>query len=183
MKEKEIREGLNRLLSERENPDKVKGVLNRLIGEQGTPVENKSVPDRLWVLRERIKNLTEEAENLSPLLGYHSGSRLSQVIDLLNKAQDLTEETMSLTTEQAPSRGFRVNDDGRVITIRDDIVGVGIEFTKWDGENQVRLSYIHSEEAQFKDEGVISRTFDRLIEFAREKYPQEFEHLPDDPRI
>lgn len=172
--DKKLREGLNDILSKQEDSSKVEGLLNRL-----TDID-RSIPDRLWVIRERIRGLSEEAEELTNLMEHRSGSRLSQVIDLLNQAQDLTEETMSLTIEQAPSRGFRVNDDGRVITIRDDIVDVGIEFTKWDGENQVRLSYIHSEEAEVKDEGVVSRTFDRLIEFARENYPQEFEHIPED---
>lgn len=99
MKEKAIKEGLERLLKEQDS-QKVGEVFDRMTGQ------NRSVPDRLWSLRERIKNLTEETEDLSSLLEYHSGSRLSQVIDHLKQAETLTEETMSLTTNQAPSQEF-----------------------------------------------------------------------------
>ena len=103
MKEKELREGLNRLLSERENPTAGERGLNRLFGEPMTPDESRSVSDRLWALRERVRELREEAENLSSLLDQHFGSRLSLVDDLLTQIDDLTDETMSLMTKGAPA--------------------------------------------------------------------------------
>lgn len=176
MKEKEIREGLNRLLSERENPDKVEGVLNRLIGEQGTPVENKSIPDRLWVLRERIKGLRSEAEDLSSLLEYHSGSRLSRVIDLLNQAEDLTEEAGLLTTGQISK--FQISESvyDNSWEIWDGSVGVGIRFKKWDGKPQ-KSKILTIQTARCKtnpDREFVNSCVQDLISFAREKFPREF---------
>ena len=147
--------------------------------EETEEQQDRSVPDRLWVVRERIRGMRSEVEDLSSLMNNHSGSCLSQVIDLLNQAEDLTDETMSLSMGQ----GFKVIDKGSYFSIWDDPVGVGIEFTKWDGENPVRLSYVRSEDAVFKDDEVIGRTFDRLIEFGRENYPQEFAHIPDESII
>lgn len=97
-KDDKIREGLERILSEQENPDRVEGVLNRLVNSNAI----RSIPDRLWVVRERIKELRSETEELSSLLEYHSGSRLSQLVEVLTQAEKLTEETMTLTTRQAP---------------------------------------------------------------------------------
>ena len=90
--DRQIRENLNRLLSEREDSDRIGELFDRMTGS------NRSIPDRIYVLRERIKALRTEAEDLSSLLGCHSGSRLSQVVEALNQAETLTEETMNLTT-------------------------------------------------------------------------------------
>lgn len=94
-KEKALREGVERLLSERTDPSRIDRIVKAMTG---TDVQNRSVPDRLLNLSSLIKNLREETEDLSGLLEYHSGSRLSQVIDLLNQAQVLTEETIRQTT-------------------------------------------------------------------------------------
>ena len=164
-KEEKLREGLNRLLSERENPDKVEGVLNRLI----TPEENRSIPDRLWVIRERIKELRSEAEDLSSLLEYHSGSRLSQVVDVLTQAEKLTEETMSQTNE------FKVIDRGTSVEIWDKSVGVGIGFRKGDGDCRRHLLFIRSDENDRSgDDDLIEQTYQNLISFAESRFPQEF---------
>lgn len=94
MKETKLRESLNRLLNEHGDPAQVDRVISKLTGQR----EDLSVPDRLWVLRRRLEELKGETEDLSSLLEYHSGSRLSQVIDHLTEAVSLTEETMNLTT-------------------------------------------------------------------------------------
>lgn len=168
-KEKDIRESLNRLLTEQENSDKVGEVLDRITGM------NRSIPDRLWVLRERIKGMREEAEDLSSLLEYHSGSRLSQVVDVLTQAEKLTEETMTLTTGQAPSDEFRISDTGECWEIWDDSVGVGIRFGKWDGESRQNLRYIQTAENVLKgDEDLNGRTFEKLVSFAESRFPREF---------
>lgn len=104
MKEKSFRNDLNRILSTKEDPSKVEGIMNRLVGEQEPPIDTRSIPDRLWVLWTRIKEMRSEAGDLSSLLEYHSGSRLSQVVDVLTQAEKLTEETMTLTTGQTPSQ-------------------------------------------------------------------------------
>lgn len=77
--------------------------MDRLIGGD-EPIDNRAVPERLWVLWTRIKELRTEAEDLTCLLKYHSGSRLSQVVDVLKQAEDLTSETMSETTGRTPSQ-------------------------------------------------------------------------------
>jgi len=92
-KNEKLRAGAKNLFSETRRPSEA---IDRLI--HGT---DRSVPDKLWSLRERIKGLRSEAEELSSLMDYHSGSRLSQVVDVLTQAEKLTEETMSLTG-QAP---------------------------------------------------------------------------------
>lgn len=89
-----LRESIDSLLNEHGDPAQVERVIDRLTGQR----EDLSVPDRLWVLKRRLEEMREEAEDLSSLLGYHSGSRLSQVIDHLRGAEDLTSETISLTT-------------------------------------------------------------------------------------
>ena len=68
---------------------------------------------------------------------------------------------------------YRVNDDGRVVSIWDDSVGVGFEFRRGDGENEVRWRFRTSKEAIFKDGEVIRQTFDRIVGFARERFPQD----------
>lgn len=88
-KDKKLREGMNNLFSGSREPSEA---IDKLIN--GT---DRSVPDKLWSLRERIKGLRSEAEELSSLLGYHSGSRLSQVVDVLSQAERLTDETLSQT--------------------------------------------------------------------------------------
>lgn len=87
-----LRESIDRILSEHGDPAQVDRVVSKLTGDL-------SVPDRLWVLRRRLEELKGETEDLSSLLEYHSGSRLSQVIDHLTEAVSLTEETMNLTTK------------------------------------------------------------------------------------
>ena len=64
-------------------------------GETGDRRDDISVPDRLWVVRERIRSLRDEVGELTGLTGYHSGSRLSRVVDVLSQAETLTEEAMS----------------------------------------------------------------------------------------
>ena len=68
---------------------------------------------------------------------------------------------------------FRVNDDGRVVSIWDDSVGVGFEFRRGDGENEVRWRFRTSKEAMFKDGESIRQAFDRIVGFARERFPRE----------
>lgn len=173
MKEKAIKEGLERLLKEQDS-QKVGEVFDRMTGQ------NRSVPDRLWSLRERIKGLTEEAEDLSSLLEYHSGSRLSQVIDHLKQAETLTEETMSLTTNQAPSQEFKVEETESTITITDETEGIGIRFKKGDRLAQYRLNVVVDDRNILTtDEGMrrLDETRKRILSFAREEYPQEFGHL------
>ena len=92
---KDFREGLDRLLSERTDPGKIDRIVRTLTGS-----ENRSVPERLGSLLDRLRDLREETGDLSGLLEYHSGSRLSRVIDLLNQAEVLTEETLRQTTGQ-----------------------------------------------------------------------------------
>lgn len=175
-KEEKLREGLNRLLSEPTDPTQAERVLNKLTG-QG------SIPERLSAIKDKIVGLRSDVEGLSSLMEYHSGPHLSRVIDVLNQAEDLTEEAISLTSGQNPSLGFRVEDNGGLVSIWDDIIGVGIEFDKWNGESQGPLRYVQTEEATLKDDEVVGRTFLRLIEFARREYPQEFEHIPQDSLI
>ena len=170
MKEKEIKESLERLLNERD-PQKVGDVFDRMTGQ------NRSVPDRLWSLRERIKNLTEEAEDLSSLLECHSGSRLSQVIDHLKQAETLTEETMSLTTNQVSSQEFKVEETESTITITDETEGIGIRFDKGDRLAQYRLKVVVDDRNILTtDEGMrrLDETRRRILSFARENYPREF---------
>ena len=168
-KDKKLREGLNGFLSEQADPAKVEGVLNRMTDG------DKSVPERLWVLWTRIKELRGEAENLSSLLEYHSGSRLSQVVDVLTQAESLTEETMTLTTGKAPSEEFRITDTGECWEIWDDEVGVGIRFNKWDRNSRRNLRYIQTAQNVLNgDEDLNGRTFDNLISFAESRFPQEF---------
>lgn len=104
MKGELLRQDIDRILSTREDPSKVEGMMNRLLGEQEPPINNRSVPDWLWVLWTRIKELRTETEDLSFVLREHSGSRLPQVIDLLNRAETLTSQTMRETTGQTPSQ-------------------------------------------------------------------------------
>ena len=163
-KEQKIREGLNDLLSKREDSSKVEGVLNRL-----TDID-RSVSDRLWVLWTRIKGMREEAEELTNLIGHQAGSRLSQVIDILNQAETLTGETMSLTMGQSPSDKFRIRDTGENWEVWDDEKGIGIRFKKWDGQTKTRLLFVRTAEAYVRGE----ESFDDLISFARERFPQEF---------
>lgn len=166
-KDKKLREGLERLLSEQEDPAKVERVVNRLTG-QG------SIPDRLWVLWTRVKGLTEETEDLSSELEYHSGSRLSQVIDHLKQAETLISETMTLTTGQTPSSDkFTILDREDNWEVWDYSLGIGLRFRKWGGQGQSRLLYIRTAEAYSKGE----ESFDDLISFARERFPREFESM------
>ena len=170
MKEKEIKESLERLLNERD-PQKVGDVFDRMTGQ------NRSVPDRLWSLRERIKNLTEESEDLSSLLECHSGSRLSQVIDHLKQAETLISETMSLTTGQAPSEEFGISEVEGCWEVWDYSLGIGIRFPKWDGKSQTRLLYVRTAEAYARGE----ESFEKLVSFARERFPREFKSIVNDP--
>lgn len=94
-KEQAIREGVDRLLSQKSNPAQIDRLVRTLTG---TDIEERSIPERLGILLTRIRELREETGDLSGLLEYHSGSRLSQVVDLLNQAEVLTEETMRQTT-------------------------------------------------------------------------------------
>ena len=72
---------------------------------------------------------------------------------------------------------YRVNDDGRVVSIWDDGVGVGFEFTKQDGGSEVRWRFRTSAGAVFREGSVIRATFDRLMSFGRERFPREFETI------
>ena len=139
--------------------------------------QDRSVPDRLWVVRERLRGMRSEVEDLSDRMDYHSSSCLSQVIDLLNQAESLTEETMSLTTGQAPSE-FRILDTGDNWEVWNDPEGIGIRFKKSDGKTRSRLLYIQTAEAY--DEGFDREGFEKLIEVARERFPQEFDLIEPD---
>ena len=170
MKEKAIKEGLERLLKEQDS-QKVGEVFDRMVGQ------NQSIPDRLWVLWTRVKGMTEEAEDLSSLLEYHSGSRLSQVIDHLKQAETLTEETMSLTTNQVSSQEFKVEETESTITITDETEGIGIRFDKGDRLAQYRLKVVVDDRNILTtDEGMrrLDETRRRILSFARENYPREF---------
>ena len=169
-KKQKVGEGLNRVLSE-STPANSDEVLNKLTGSE------KSISDRLWVIRERIRGMRSEVEDLSSLMDYHSGSCLSQVIDLLNQAESLTDETMSLTMGQAPSE-FRILDTGDDWEVWNDPEGIGIRFKKSDGKTRSRLLYIQTAEAY--DEGFDRDGFEKLIEFARERFPQEFDLIEPD---
>ena len=170
MKEKAIKEGLERLLKEQDS-QKVGEVFDRMVGQ------NQSIPDRLWVLWTRVKGMTEEAEDLSSLLEYHSGSRLSQVIDHLKQAETLISETMSLTTGQAPSEEFGISEVEGCWEVWDYSLGIGIRFPKWDGKSQTRLLYVRTAEAYARGE----ESFGGLLSFARERFPQEFKSMVNDP--
>lgn len=78
---------------------------------------------------------------------------------------------------------FRVNDDGQVVSIWDDLVGVGMEFRRWDGEHQVRWRFRTTKDSIFKEWGVVRQALDRIVGFARERYPQEFGHLVEGSMI
>ena len=169
-KDKEIREGLNRLLSEPTDPTRGERFLNKLTG-QG------SIPERLSSLREKLGGLMVEAEDLSSLLGYHSGSRLSQVIDHLKQAETLTEETMTLTTGQASSEKYEILDMGDNWEIWDHSLGIGIRFEKGDRLSRYRLTDIVEDRSILTtDEGMnlLNETRRRLLSFAEERFPQEF---------
>ena len=72
---------------------------------------------------------------------------------------------------------FRINDDGRIVSVWDDSVGVGMEFRRWDGENEVRWRFLTTKESIFKELEIVRQALDRIVGFAREEYPQEFDHL------
>lgn len=77
--------------------EQIERTFNRLTG-------NISVPDKLWALRENIKNLRSQSDELSSELPYHQGSKLSQVVDLLNQAESLTGEVISGLNGETPSQ-------------------------------------------------------------------------------
>lgn len=163
-KDKEIREGLNRLLSEPTDPTRGERVLNKLTG-QG------SIPERLSSLREKLGGLMVEAGDLSNLMEYHSGSRLSRVVDLLKQAEALTEETMTLTTE------FRIVEDDKTRTIWDDSVEIGLRFEIGDRLARYHLTNIVRDRSILTtDEGMrlLSETRERLLSFAESRFPVEF---------
>lgn len=169
-----IRENLNKVLSQKEDPSKVENIMNKIIGGDG-PIDDRSIPDRLWVLWTRIKEMRTEAEDLTCLLKYHSGSRLSQVVDVLKQAEELTSETMSETTGQTPSEEFRISDRGDHWEIWNDSVGVGIRFKKWDENSGRHLLYVRSGRSLVsEDDETIDKTFEELISFAESRFPQEF---------
>lgn len=175
MKEKSFRDDLNRILSTKEDPSKVEGIMNRLVGEQEPPIDTRSIPDRLWVLWTRIKEMRTEADDLSLVLREHSGSRLPEVVEHLTQAENLTSETMSETTGQTPSEKYRISDRGEHWEIWDDSVGVGIRFRKWDENSGRHLLFIRSEDSLYSEDDLSADlTFDRLVSFARERFPQEF---------
>ena len=167
-KDEQLRESLNEVLSDKGNPDKVREVFDRLTGL------NRSVPDRLWVLKKRIGELRSEAEDLSGLTDYQQGSLLSRVVDVLTQAETLTDEALTLTTG-ASSDEFRISDRGECWEIWDDSVGVGISFGKWEENSRQSLRYIRTEENILSgDEDLIGETFEKLVSFAEERFPQEF---------
>ena len=137
--------------------------------------QERVINERLWVLWNRIKDLRREAESLSGLMRYHSGSRLSQVVDVLTQAENLTDETMSLRTKETPSEDFRIIDRGESVEIWDDSVGVGIGFRKGDEDSRRRYLSIRSRRfltgyEDEEEEGPVQR----LLSFAEERFPQEF---------
>ena len=168
-KDEKLRRGLNGFLSEQDVPAKVEGVLNRMTDG------DKSVPERLWVLWTRIKELRTEAEDLSSLLEYHSGSRLSQVVDSLTQAESLTDETISLTRGETPTKEFRVVERENYWEIWDDEVGFGIGFRKGDEDSRRHLMFIRSEEYLSDWDGEDDEEMiQRLVSFAEKRFPQEF---------
>jgi len=83
--------------------------------------------------------------------------------------------------EQTPQE-FEIRDRGHNWEVWDTTKGLGIGFRKWDGETSGYLMFIQEGETLTGDD-FDDETMRKLVEFARERFPQEFEHLPDDPRI
>lgn len=168
-KKQKVEEGLNDILSKQEDSSQVEGLLNRL-----TDID-RSIPDRLRVVCETIKGLRSEVEDLSGLLEYHSSFRLAQVIDLLNKAEDLTGEAELLTTGQGERFQVWENDYDNSWDINDNYFGVGIRLKKWNGKTPSKyLLMLSAQRMANPHDELVEKCVQDLVSFAREKFPREF---------
>lgn len=187
-KEEMIRQALDDMFKPDERQtEKLSHLLDKMTG-------NLTTQERVERFKTLLKELRNESKEIQRILmeeGNTSGInvlsitehleeciRFGEYIEIPEQDSQKVGEVFDRTTNQVQSQEFRVEETERYIYIWDDSEKIGIRFEKGDRLAQYRLTdIVENSSLLTTDEGMrrLDEIKRRLLSFAREKYPREFE--------